>query len=120
MRLPDEIAILTRGRISFHPVARHYAGPIAAPVCASTSREHIWRAEKTALRQVRIGVEVLHVVDGCERDAPPLRLVIEVLRFPSAEPFLHQRAERIGIAAAGQAVLKNLFVRPLGIAHELD
>src|ERR1700729_3643332 len=67
-----------------------------------------------------VGVKIPHAVDRRERDAPALRLMIEVLRFPPANPFFHHWVERIGVAAACEPILKNLLVSPFGVAHHFD
>ena len=70
--------------------------------------------EEAPAPQMLVRVDLVHAIDRGERDAPLLSLAEEVLHLPGARPLAHQRVERVHVRAAGEPILEDLLLRPLG------
>ena len=101
-------------RGGFERCARHQDRPAADRLRARQ------RNEEFPAAQMLVGIDVGHDVDRRERDSFFLRGRAQIVLVPSAGPFFQKQAHRVVIAPARQPVLEDLFVGPIGIAHQFD
>src|SRR5512146_1194667 len=76
--------------------------------------------EEAALLQMVGTEQVAHGRDRRERDAPRLRLLVEVKRALLLEPVLQENFECVPVDAALEPVGEDFFRRPLRVPHHLD